>query len=73
MWCDVAKYSDCWDASASISRVKHVLAHPNVGDLELSEPVWMALLRHAQLHMVTVGRPLGTVGWFPTPRFPPTR
>ena len=64
MWCDVAKDSNCWGAGTPISRVKHVLEGQNVGDLELSEPIW---LHCSGVPVVTVEHTLGTVGWFPAP------
>jgi len=45
MRCDVARDMACWDAYASISRVKHVLDCRDVGYLTPSGPPWISMYR----------------------------
>jgi len=45
MWCDVARDMACWDAYASISRVKHVLDGQDVGYLTPNDPPWISMYR----------------------------
>jgi len=58
----VAKDINCSDASASISRVKHVLDSQDVGDLELNEPPLVIIYRHFH---AGVGATVGMLASFP--------
>ena len=53
---------NCWDVSASMPRVKHLLNGQDVGDLELNEPLLIIIYR--PIH-VDDGATVGTLVSFP--------
>jgi len=64
----VAGDINCWDACASISRVKHVLDGQDMGDLMPNDPLWIIIYR---LFQADDGTTIRTLASFQRPVFPP--